>query len=196
MAYVDLMLQLDRREALGTEFTSHEDAAALYESVQYILKGKGLIGSYFDMYGTIRDLLDNHDITLDDLCRWADLIRKMPYYYEIKIGNKNCIVVHAGYIAKTESIGMSLTDLQLFYLYAREKGYRTGGKRHGMVIAGHTPTIIPGEFTYNAGNVFRYYDKEKDCIFYDIDCGCVLRELESGAKLTCLRLEDEKVFYV
>ena len=195
-AYVDLMLQLDKREALGTVLTSHDDAIALYESVQYILKGKGLSGSYFDMYGTIHSLLDNYDITLGDLCRWTDIIRKMPYYYELKIENKTCIVVHAGYTEKTEGIGTSLSDLQEFYLYARGKGYRMGGKRNGMVIAGHTPTIIKGEFTYNAGNVFRYYDKEKDCIFYDIDCGCVFRELEPGAKLACLRLEDEKVFYV
>ena len=195
-AYVDLMLQLNRRDELGTELSSHEDAAALYESVQYILKEKGLAGSYFDMYGTIRNLLDTHDITLCDLCRWADMIREMPYYYELKIGNRSCIIVHAGYIEKTEGIGMSIADLQHFYLYAREKGYRMGGKRHGMVIAGHTPTIIKGEFTYNAGNVFQTYDKGKDCVFYDIDCGCVFRGLEPSAKLACLRLEDEKIFYV
>ena len=195
-AYVDLMLQLDKREALETELTSHEDAEALYESVQYILKGKGLAGSYFDMYGTIRGLLNNYDITLGDLCRWADMIRKMQYYYELKVENRSCIIVHAGYIEKTEGTGVSLADLQHFYLYAREKGYRTGGKRHGMIIAGHTPTIIKGEFTYNEGNVFHYYDKEKDCIFYDIDCGCVFRELELDAKLACLRLDDEAVFYV
>ena len=195
-AYVDLMLQLDKREALGTELTSHEDAEALYESVQYILKGKGLVDSYFDAYGTIRDLLSNYDVTLGDLCRWADMIRKMPYYYELKVGNRSCIVVHAGYIEITEDISTSLSELQNFYLYARGKGYRMGGKRNGMVIAGHTPTIIRGEFTYNEGNVFRYYDKEKDCIFYDIDCGCVFRGLESGAKLACLRLEDEALFYV
>lgn len=71
-----------------------------------------------------------------------------------------------------------------------------GGKRHGMVIAGHTPTIIKRELTYNAGNVFRYYDREKDCIFYDIDCGCVFRGREPSVKLACLRLEDEAIFYV
>ena len=195
-AYVDLMLQLDTREELGTELTSHEDAAVLYESVQYILKRKGLDGSYFDVYGTIRDLLDNYNITLGDMCRWADMIRKMPYYYELKVGNRSCIVVHAGYAEKKEDIGTSFSGLEDFYLYAWEEGYQLGGKWHGMIIAGHTPTIIKGEFTYNEGNVFRYFDKDKDCIFYDIDCGCVFRGLEPGAKLACLRLEDEKIFYV
>ena len=195
-AYVDLMLQLDKREALGSELTSHDDAIALYESVQYILKGKGLDCSCFDAYGTMHSLLNNYNITLGDLFRWTDMIRKMPYYYELKVGDRSCIVVHAGYIEKAEEIDMSLDDLQHFYLYAREKGYQRGGKQHGMIIAGHTPTLIKGEFPYNEGKVFRYYDKEKDCIFYDIDCGCVFRELEPDAKLACLRLEDEKVFYV
>lgn len=195
-AYVDLMLMIDEREELGTDFSSNDDAIALYESVQYIFRKRGLVGSYFDMYGTVCDLLYIYDITLGDLCRWADIVRRMPYYYELKIGNRTCMVVHAGYAEKREDIGTSFSELEEFYLYARGKGYRMGGKQHGMVVAGHTPTIIKGEFTYNAGNVFRHYDKEKDCIFYDIDCGCVFRKFEPGAKLACLRLEDEKVFYV
>lgn len=71
-----------------------------------------------------------------------------------------------------------------------------GGKPHGMIIAGHTPTVIKGEFSYHHGKVFRYYNQEKDCIFYDIDCGCVLRDRNPQASLACIRLEDEKVFYV
>ena len=64
-----------------------------------------------------------------------------------------------------------------------------------MIIAGHTPTIIKGAFAYNRGNVFRYYDDAMDCIFYDIDCGCVFQNQISDAKLACIRLEDEKIFY-
>ena len=44
-------------------------------------------------------------------------------------------------------------------------------------------------------DVFRYYDREKDCIFYDIDCGCVYCEVEPSATLACIRLEDEEIFY-
>ncbi len=65
-----------------------------------------------------------------------------------------------------------------------------------MIIAGHTPTIIKGEFCYNKGDVFRYYDKDKDCVFYNIDCGSVFRSKMADAKLACIRLEDERIFYI
>ena len=195
-AYVDLMVLLGMRKGVETDFTSREDAESLYGSAKYTLRKKGFAVPYFDMYGTIRNLLINYDITLEDLCRWAGIIREMPYYHEMKVGDRTCIVVHAGYAEKEEDVSASFSRLQNFYLYARGEGYRLGGKRHGMVVAGHTPTIIKREFTYNEGNVFRYYDREKDCIFYDIDCGCVFRGREPGAKLACLRLEDEAIFYV
>lgn len=35
-----------------------------------------------------------------------------------------------------------------------------------------------------------------DCIFYDIGCGCAMSKVREDAKLACLRLEDEKIFYV
>ena len=65
-----------------------------------------------------------------------------------------------------------------------------------MVVAGHTPTIKEGEFAYNDGRIFRMYDKEKDCVFYDIDCGCCMRNENKNARLACLRLEDEKEYYI
>ena len=40
------------------------------------------------------------------------------------------------------------------------------------------------------------HDEEMDCTFYDIDCGCASRNRRSNAKLACLRLDDEKIFYV
>ena len=33
-------------------------------------------------------------------------------------------------------------------------------------------------------------------VFYDIDCGCVFRKKDRRGKLACIRLEDEKIFYV
>ncbi len=69
-------------------------------------------------------------------------------------------------------------------------------REHAVIVAGHTPTILKGAFSYNAGNVFRYYNKAKDCVFYDIDCRCVFQNRISEAKLACLCLEDEKIVYV
>lgn len=200
--YVDIMRLLDCKEKLGSDFSSHEDTAALYGSVKYFFRhgnyssADSIFLPVFDLYGTIENLINHFDVTLHDLCRWTDIIRQMPYYRELTVGGKNCVIVHAGYAESLDDIGEAFSSLEEFYLYARHEGYQFGGRRHGMVIAGHTPTIIKDEFVYNAGKAFRYYDKEKDCIFYDIDCGCVFRKKRTDARLACIRLEDEKIFYV
>lgn len=195
-SYIDLMLRLDKKEGLGTDYCSHKETAALYSSVKYFLKNAGLAGSYFDLYGTINSLVNDAGVTLEDLCRWVEIIRRMPYYRELAVGDRACVVVHAGYAGKLENVESSFPSLEEFYLYAREDSLRLGGKPHGMVVAGHTPTIAKGAFAYNRGKVFRYYDKETDCIFYDIDCGCVFCSKNPDAGLACIRLEDEKIFYI
>lgn len=195
-AYVDLMLLLDRREELKTDFASNADTAALYESVKYFIRRGTRFAFYFDLYGTIDFLLEQNHITLYDLCRWAAIIRKMPYYHRLTLGNRTYIIVHAGYFEKAENVGTHFDSPEQFYLYAREESCQLGGVPHGTIIAGHTPTIAKDSFAYNDGDVFRYYDKEKDCIFYDIDCGCAFRNRHADAKLSCIRLEDEKIFYI
>ena len=196
VAYIDFMFQIDQKWELGSDLVSNEDAAALYDSVKYYLKNmKPSAIMYFDAYGTIDHLLKYSSVTLSDLKSWVKIIRKMPYYCEINIGKKKCIVVHAGFTERLENIIPLFSSLEQFYLYARAESCQLGGIQHGMVIAGHTPTIHKEGFAYNKGNVFRYYDKIKDCIFYDIDCGCVFRGQVSDAKLACIRLEDEKIFY-
>ncbi len=196
LAYVDVMLQLDQKEELATDRNSNSETAALYSSVQSFMKQSGIAVSYFDVYGTVRNLIDHSGVTLGQLCRWSEMIRQMPYYRELTVGDRACIVVHAGYTESLKDISALYSSRKDFFLYAREESCEMGGKPHGMIIAGHTPTVIKGEFSYHHGKVFRYYNQEKDCIFYDIDCGCVLRDRNPQASLACIRLEDEKVFYV
>ena len=52
------------------------------------------------------------------------------------------------------------------------------------------------ELPYNYGNVYMMYDEDLDCTFYDIDCGCAYRKQCASAKLACIRLEDEAIFYI
>lgn len=147
---------------------------------------------YFDIYGTIRQLIYDYDITLDELIKWANIFDDMPYFFTKKINGKKFIMVHAGY--KTGN--KNNEDLQNFYLYSREEAYKEGGLSNSVLVAGHTPTIIPGEFVYNDGNVFKYRNEQINCTYYNIDCGCVFRKKESHAKLACIRLDDEKIFYI
>lgn len=195
-AYIDLMQWIDRIEELDTDFSSNADTAALYESVKYLLRQKKLYAAYFDLYGTIGIMLEQNHITLNDLCRWVEVIRQMPYYQKIDIAGRDYIVVHAGYTDSLGNTGGHFESLEQFFLYAREEGIQLGGVTHNTIIAGHTPTIVKGSFVYNAGKVFRYYNAGKDCVFYDIDCGCVFRGENPEAKLACIRLDDEKIFYV
>ncbi len=198
-AYVELMLLLDRREGLDTDIFSPEDMAALYHSVKYWLCHSMTpehCFDVFDVYGTIESLLKRETTTLGDLCRWAEMMRKMPYYKKLDVGGRTCVIVHAGYSEWNEGAVEGFESREQFYLYAREESIRSGGVKNGMVIAGHTPTILKDEFAYHKGKVFRFYDGKKNCVFYNIDCGCVFRSVQPDARLACLRLEDEKVFYV
>ncbi len=195
-ACIDLMTRIDKKEGLETDYFSNRETAALYSSVKYYLKNRKAAGVYFDLYDTINSLVNDSGVSLEDLCRWKEMICRMSYYLELEAQDRTCIVVHAGYAEMLESVEDSFPSLEDFYLYAREESLKLGGKQHGMVIAGHTPTVVRKAFAYNGGKVFRYYDKKKDCIFYDIDCGCVFRKKNQDARLACIRLEDEKVFYI
>lgn len=194
--YVNLMLLIDHEEELDTDFFSYADTVILYESVKYLFRQKEPPAAYFDLYGTIGNLLEKNHVTLNDLCRWSAIFRNMHYYQRAEIEDRKYIVVHAGYAESLESIGGNFDSLEQFYLYAREESFRSGGKLHSTIIAGHTPTTAKESFAYNGGNVFRYHNVEKDCVFYDIDCGSVFRDRKPEAKLACIRLEDEKIFYI
>ncbi|MGN0395788.1 MAG: ADP-ribosylglycohydrolase family protein [Coprococcus sp.] len=183
-------------EKVGLDRNSIEDSKILYQAVCELAKQDG--NSFFDYYGTIGKLINEELITFSELCVWADRIETMPYFYNITVNGRTCVVVHAGYIESLEGADTdeSYNSLEEFYLYARDDAYMCGGIEHGMIIAGHTPTTADEEFPYNDGNVYRMYDEDLDCIFYDIDCGCSMSRLLENAKLACIRLDDEEIFYV
>lgn len=193
---VDLMYGI----LLQKECSEHslDDTKLIYGLLWQLSLKQGNGVSFFDYYGTIRKLIDSHDVTLAELKRWADCIRKMPFFFRHEIQQKQFVAVHAGYIESIEGIDTDehYDSLEDFYMYARDDAYIYGGLEHGVVVAGHTPTTLEDELPYNDGNVYKSYDEDMDCTFYDIDCGCASRERKSNAKLACIRLEDEKIFYV
>lgn len=142
-------------------------------------------------------------VTFCQLARWAACIRNMPYFHEIQMHGRRCIIVHAGYIERKEFQRLQATETEYtydspeeFYLKARDDAYMYGGVEHGMILAGHTPTTEGDEFPFNHGKAYRMYDEETDCVFYDLDCGYGFKEVSPEARLACLRLEDEKIFYI
>ncbi len=195
---IRIMRRIDQSEKLETDPDSVEDTNALFDSVEYVLKRKDRLAlMYFDYYGTIASLILKDGVTFRELCHFADMLSEYPYFYRFPIGERDCIIVHAGYCEDNSAIRGDYDSIEDFYLYAREDAIKLGGVRKGLIISGHTPTIAEGTSFYTDGEVFRYYDAEKDCIFYDIDCGCVYYKhgYPSGT-LACIRTEDEEVFYL
>ncbi len=175
----------------GLDETSIADTKKLYKAIRRMPEMQAV---YFDYYGTIENLIMDKNVTLAELKRWAALIKGMPFVYKRTVNGKKYIIVHAGYY---EDDLASSDKLEEFYMYAREEAYTIGGVKGTTIIAGHTPTIIKGLPMYAGGEVYCFYDKNKDCTFYDIDCGCGYKESErfQNCKLACIRLEDEQVFY-
>ena len=158
---------------------------------------------YFDYYGTIHRLALEHNITMTQLKQWAKALINLPYLFEEDINGKHFIVVHAGYIEdaklkkylKANSIRRS--SVEDFYIYAREEAFEVGGKKDSIIVAGHTPTIASGRYTYTGGTICKLYNEEINCTYYDIDCGAVFKVLGVGdGNMACLRLDDEKEFYL
>lgn len=194
---INLMKKVDKVNDLNTDFDSNEDTQILFETVRYLLKEKGEVAlKFYDYYGTISKLLTEDKATMNDFIKWQKMILDYPYYYRFQLNNRTVIIVHAGYVESLDDAGGRFENIEEFYMYAREESIQIGGVKKGMVIAGHTPTITKKMFSYNDGEVFRYYDIEKDCIFYDIDCGCAYYEVDPSATLACIRLEDEEIFYL
>ena len=195
--YVQLMQQIDNSCDLKTDPKSNEDAQILLETIRYMLKlraGEAL--EYFDYYGTVTDLIMNKGVTLEDLGRWADMLGGLPLYERFECKGRDCVVVHAGF-CNEESLQKSRYDrLEEFCIYAREELLDIGGIENGMIIFGHTPTIADDSIYFNSGKVYKHHDKKKDCIFYDIDCGCAYREMYPSGTMACLRVDDEEVFYL
>ncbi len=164
-------LDMDKNDLLDTQ--------TLYQAILMIPQIKE---AYFDNYKTIKNLIFQHSITLCQLISWSVIINQMPYLYKKTINNHKYIITHAGY---------KKNDLN-YYIYAREESYL----QDTTIIAGHTPTVLNKEFSYNDGNIYKKYNDVLNSTYINIDCGCVYKNKYSNGKLACLRLEDMKEFYI
>ena len=158
-------------------------------------KDDWLLNSFVsDKYGTVSQLLINYDVTIEDFRKWYNLFKDLDYYRIKEINDKKYIIVHAGYIEKDQLFGYP--SVEDFYIYVRDEAYFQGGKRDAVIVAGHTPTISTRHEMYTGGRIYKRYSDELNCTYYDIDCGVVFRNLRGEGNLACLRLDDEKEFYL
>ena len=170
---------------------SSDDTKRLYVDTRLMAK---ISWQMYDYYGTIRELINKRDVSLSRLKKWSKALSALPYIYETDVNGRHFVIVHAGYIEKDQLFGyLSVED---FYIYARDEAYYQGGKRDSFIVAGHTPTISTHHKMYTGGKIFKLYNKQMNCMFYDVDCGAVFRNLIDEGNMACLRLDDEKEFYL
>lgn len=155
-----------------------------------------------DRYETVQRLIldEQRPAALEDFRRWKAVMERFPYTAIRKCEGRRYIIVHAGFIQKQRFDWEHVTgrlskydSLEQFYVWAREDGVRLGGVSRSTVVFGHTPTVAEGGF-YNHGKV--YIKQEGLKRFINIDCGCVFSKWDEEANLACIRLEDEKIFYL
>ena len=62
--------------------------------IYYMVEADNL---YFDYYGCIRELVLDHQASLNDFTRWARMFRTWPCQRKVEIRGREFIIVHAGY---------------------------------------------------------------------------------------------------
>lgn len=105
----------------------------------------------------------------------------LPLYLTVSAGGQEYFLVHAS----PAPPGVSGMDAVEYYLWQRVS---PGDVFDVPVIAGHTPTAY-----YQQTVPLRIW---RNGNYTDIDCGTAFRAAVPGACLACLRLDDNKEFYV
>ena len=205
--YCDQILNMVEKKVIGEDLKEMLNTPEDYNLFRYRV---------IDHYGTVEELIrsEKHPAKTEDFRRWRDCMKRFPYYVRREADGKSYIIVHAGYISEEEFADNSLMfrlrgypDIQQFYIWAREVGMVYGGEIGSTVIFGHTPTIADSNY-FNHGEVFiaekpvmtktRIKNGEGPGVkrFINIDCGCVFGTWDKEANLACIRLGDEKIFYL
>lgn len=151
---------------------------------------------FFDRYRTLEKLIMVDKVSAEQIQTWADRILEFPFYKKLEIDEKKFVVVHAAYVEgeQLEELKQYGEDEEHIYIWERERTF-TFGCPDTTIIYGHTPTISES-LMYTGGIVHIMERPEDHCRFIDIDCGAVFMGQYPGANMACIRLEDEKIFYL
>lgn len=112
-----------------------------------------------------------------DAARLIQYLKQLPLYKKLVVNGQEYLLVHAG-IREEDVEQNKREDL----LWIREEFYKSKKEYPFTVVFGHTPT----KFITGVSKIFRGPS------MIGIDCGA---PFEDGA-LACLRLDDQKEFYV
>lgn len=151
-----------------------------------------LKGNHEDMFASYPDPIYYEryyrEFTSKEIIHLLEWIPKLPLYKEVTINDIDYILVHAGI---TEKILKCKKDPDDYCIWARQEFYLGDGIPGKTIVFGHTPMM--SQMIDEEIIVHIWKPKEKNII--GIDTGAVFAK-RFGGKLSCLRLEDQKEFYV
>lgn len=133
-------------------------------------------------FHTLDCFLDTDLPTCYDIQNYLD---KCPYYKELEIMGKKYLLVHAGVEGNYDQKGIKVSQVPQEVLVWAHPGIDTNPFVDTTLVVGHIPTGIYGK--QYEGKIINHSQSKT----IHIDCGCVL-----GHTLGCIRLEDQKEFYV
>jgi serine/threonine protein phosphatase 1 len=156
------------------------------------VKDDSLMRHWLDNGGT-KTLPEFRKLSEDEQIAIKDYISNLPYHTQVKIGEQNYVLVHAGLNVADASVTGEISTAKVLpkqnshdQVWIRDKFYHEKALPKSITVFGHTP--IPNIERSNDGKIWR--DKRfKDKI--GIDGGCVF-----GGNLLALRLDDMAEFAV
>lgn len=124
---VELMENFAKNQ--DVDMRSIEDTRLIYALIQQLSVQKGNGVSAFDYYGTISELIEVNQVNLEQLIKWAKIIRDMSFFFITEVGGRKYIIVYAGYAETLDGKDMegSYDTMESFYIYARDDAYINGG---------------------------------------------------------------------
>ena len=101
LCYLELLLAVQEKRQLVMDESSSKDLEHLYQETKNLIEQHNRQTEQirvFDHYGTLEELITEQCISMADLRRWAARMEAMPYFCRFSLPERECVVVHAGYL--------------------------------------------------------------------------------------------------
>lgn len=163
--------------------------------LQLYLENNVRMQTLYGLFGGAKVIRDIEKMSGEQRERYRDYLKKLPLYKEIRVNDKEYVLTHSGYMADEEPIMKTDKTVDIVasiirwgssneyeYLISNDLHYIPASIKFPFMIVGHYPTE-------NLGSKGIYIGKR----YINIDNGV---NVTKGRKLACLRLEDQKEYYV
>ena len=110
LCYLELLLAVQEKRQLVMDESSSKDLEHLYQETKNLIEQHNRQTEQirvFDHYGTLEELITEQCTSMADLRRWAARMEAMPYFCRFSLPERECVVVHAGYLEQFPTAGLT-----------------------------------------------------------------------------------------